>query len=33
MTALGFDNEGKNLASFSYVDTTLRIWKVGSTGY
>lgn len=32
VTALGFDNEGKHLASFSYVDSTLRIWKIGSTG-
>lgn len=33
VAALGFDYEGKHLASFSSIDSTLRIWKVGSTGY
>lgn len=30
---MNFDNPGKYLASFSVGDSTLRIWKIGTTGF
>ncbi len=33
VTAVAFDNNGKHIASFSLVDMSLRIWKVGSNGF
>ena len=33
VTCLGFDSRGNLLASYSAVDQTLRLWKVGNTGF
>ena len=33
ISSLAFDKQGKYIASFSNTDLTLRIWKVGSTGF
>jgi hypothetical protein len=30
---LSFDSKGNMLASYSAVDLTLRLWKVGNTGF
>ncbi|CDW82512.1 wd g-beta repeat-containing protein [Stylonychia lemnae] len=33
VTCLSFDSKGNLLASYSAVDLTLRLWKVGNTGF
>ncbi len=33
INSVSFDNQGKHIASFSMGDSSLRIWKVGSTGF
>lgn len=33
MSCLCFDNEGTLIASYSYTDNSIRIWKVGSNGF
>ena len=33
VTCLSFDSKGNMLASYSAVDLTLRLWKVGNTGF
>ncbi len=33
ISCMNFDNLGKYLASFSDVDSTLRVWKIGTTGF
>jgi WD40 repeat protein len=33
VTCLSFDSKGNLLASYSAVDKTLRLWKVGNTGF
>lgn len=30
---MNFDSPGKYLASFSMKDSSLRIWKIGTTGF
>jgi WD40 repeat protein len=33
VTCMSFDESGKYLASFSIEDSSLRLWKVGATGF
>ena len=33
ISCMNFDTPGKYLASFSSGDSTLRIWKIGTTGF
>ena len=33
VTCLSFDSKGNLLASYSSVDLTVRLWKVGNTGF
>jgi WD40 repeat protein len=33
VTCLTFDSKGNILASYSAVDNTIRLWKVGNTGF
>lgn len=33
VTCLSFDSKGNLLASYSAVDLTVRLWKVGNTGF
>ena len=33
VTCLAFDQKGNILASYSSVDLTVRLWKVGNTGF
>jgi WD40 repeat protein len=33
ITCLGFDSKGNLLASYSAIDRTLQLWKVGNTGF
>lgn len=33
ISCMNFDNQGKYLASFSVGDSSLRIWKIGTTGF
>mgnify|MGYP002525430161 CR=1 FL=1 len=33
ISSLAFDKQGKYIASYSSLDLTVRIWKVGSTGF
>ena len=33
VTCLTFDSKGNLLASYSSVDLTVRLWKVGNTGF
>lgn len=33
VTCLSFDSKGNLLASYSAVDKTLQLWKVGNTGF
>jgi WD40 repeat protein len=33
VTCLTFDSKGNLLASYSAVDLTVRLWKVGNTGF
>lgn len=33
ISCLSFDKAGKYIASYSSIDLTVRIWKVGSTGF
>jgi WD40 repeat protein len=33
VTALGFDSRGNYLASYSAIDRTFKLWKVGNTGF
>ncbi len=33
ITALAFNSNGTMLASYSAIDLTLKLWKVGNTGF
>lgn len=33
VTCLAFDSKGNLLASYSATDSTVRLWKVGNTGF
>ena len=33
VNSVAFDKSGKHIASFSIADASIRIWKVGSTGF
>lgn len=33
INCMNFDTPGKYLASFSVGDSTLRVWKIGTTGF
>ncbi len=33
ITCLAFDSKGNLLSSYSAVDRTLQLWKVGNTGF
>ncbi|KRX08238.1 WD40-repeat-containing domain [Pseudocohnilembus persalinus] len=33
VAAVKFDSKGKHIASFSFVDKQIKIWKVGQTGF
>ena len=33
ISCMNFDNQGKYLASFSVGDSSVRIWKIGTTGF
>jgi len=33
VTCVCFDSDGKRIGSYSNADNSIRIWKVGSTGF